>query len=103
MRQGMEKKYILQFLTSLSGWKERWFYVGNHKPALPEMIARSPKITYEWTMSPRDMSQINDLRKGIMKLRKEGVTGALVVYLWIGWHIQSLQKRTHLASSTSDS
>jgi hypothetical protein len=58
----MEKKYIpYQFLTSLSGWKERWFYVGNQRPAVPGRTVGSPKITGEWTVSPRDMSQVNDL------------------------------------------
>jgi hypothetical protein len=90
----MEKKYITyKFPTSLSGWKERWFYVGNHKPALPERTAGGPKIAGEWTVSPRDMSQVNDLLKKIMKLREAGVTGASVVYFWIGRRIQPLQKR----------
>jgi hypothetical protein len=30
LRQDMERKYIpYKFGTSLSGWKERWFYIGN--------------------------------------------------------------------------
>jgi hypothetical protein len=39
------------------------------------------------------MSQVNDLLERIMKLRIEGVTGALVMYSWIGRRIQPLQKR----------
>jgi hypothetical protein len=38
------------------------------------------------------MSQINDLLEKIMKLRTAGVTGASVMYSWIGQHIQPLQK-----------
>lgn len=46
--QGMDKMYIeYKFLTSLSGSKEHWFYVGNHAPALPERINEPPKITHE--------------------------------------------------------
>jgi hypothetical protein len=38
------------------------------------------------------MSQVNDLLERIMKLRTEGVTGASVMYSWIGRRIQPLQK-----------
>jgi hypothetical protein len=38
----------------------------------------------------RDLSQVNDL---LEKIKDEGVTGALVVYSWIGRRIQLLQKR----------
>jgi hypothetical protein len=43
LQQGMEKKYIpYKFLTSLSRWKERWFYIENHEPSLPKrMLERS--------------------------------------------------------------
>jgi hypothetical protein len=35
LRQGMEKKYIsYKFLSSLSGWREKWFYIRNHVPFL---------------------------------------------------------------------
>jgi hypothetical protein len=36
LRQGMEKVYIpYKFPSSLSGWKEHWFYIGNHAPSPP--------------------------------------------------------------------
>jgi hypothetical protein len=45
----MEKKYIpYKFLNSLSGWRERWFYIGNNEPSLPKRTARALKITTEW-------------------------------------------------------
>jgi hypothetical protein len=49
LRQGMEKVYIpYKFPSSLSGWKERWVYIGNHAPSLPERTARVPKIIGGW-------------------------------------------------------
>jgi hypothetical protein len=33
----MEKKYIpYKVPTSLFGWRERWFYIGNYHPSLLE-------------------------------------------------------------------
>jgi hypothetical protein len=77
----MEKKYIqYKFPTSLLGWRERWFYIGNHQPSLPERTAEGPKITSEWTLGTRDLSQINDLLDKIKELRDAGVTGLFVMY-----------------------
>jgi hypothetical protein len=46
LRQGMEKVYILyKFPSSLSGWKERWFHIGNHASSLPKRTAGVLKIT----------------------------------------------------------
>jgi hypothetical protein len=40
----MERKYIpYKFPNSLLGWRERWFYVGNHEPSLPERTAGALK------------------------------------------------------------
>jgi hypothetical protein len=91
----MEKKYIpYKFPTSLSGWKERWFYIGNHHPSLPERTTGALKIRGEWTMACRDMSQIEELLETIKKHRDAGVTRVSVMYTWLGRRIQPLQKRT---------
>jgi hypothetical protein len=91
LRQGMEKKYIPYKLpTSVSGWKEWWFYNGNHQPSLPKRTARALGICSEWTMPCRDMSQINDLLGMIKEHRDAGVTGILVMYTWLGRRIQPL-------------
>jgi hypothetical protein len=95
LRQGMEKKYIpSRFPTSLSGWRERWFYVGNHEPSLLERTAGALKIAGEWTLPCWDMSQIEDLLGIIKEHRDVGVTGVSVMYMWLGRQIQPLQKRT---------
>jgi hypothetical protein len=62
LRQGMEKKYISQkFRSSLSGWREKWFYIGNHAPSLPERTARALKINRKWSKPCKDKSQIPKL------------------------------------------
>jgi hypothetical protein len=49
----MKKKY--KFPTSLSGWRERWFYIGNHEPSLPERTVGALKICYRHNLiGPRD-------------------------------------------------
>jgi hypothetical protein len=81
LRQGMEKKYITyKFPFSLSGWKERWFYSGNHVPSLPKRTAGVPNITGGWMKGGHELSQVNELLTKIKVLRDEGVTRASVVY-----------------------
>jgi hypothetical protein len=68
LRQGMEKKYIFyKFLSSLSGWRERWFYIGNHAPSLPESTAGALKITCKWSKPCIYESQILELLSMIKK------------------------------------
>jgi hypothetical protein len=91
----MERVYIpYKFSPSLSGWKERWFYIGNHAPSLPERTTGVPKITRGWTRRAPKLSQVNELLPKIKVLRDEGVTGVSMVYSWIGRRIQPLQQRT---------
>jgi hypothetical protein len=90
----MEKKYIpYKFPTSLSGWRERWFYIGNYEPSIPERTAGALKIAGEWYLACQDISQIEDLLGMIKKPRDAGVTRASVMYSWVGRRIQPLQKR----------
>jgi hypothetical protein len=94
LRKGMEKKYIsYKFPSSLSGWREKWFYIGNHAPSLPERTAGALKITREWSKPCKDESQIPELLGMIKKQRDAGVTGVVVMFSWIGRRIQPLQKR----------
>jgi hypothetical protein len=91
----MEKVYVpYKFPSSLSGWKERWFYIGNHAHSLPERTTGVPKITGGWTRRAPELSQVNDLLTKIKVPTYEGFTGASVVYSWIGRRIQPLQQRT---------
>jgi hypothetical protein len=83
----MEKKISSKFLSSLSGWREKWFYIGNHAPSLPERTAGALKIMKEWFMPCRDESQIPELHGMIKKLRDVGVTVVVVMFSWIGRRI----------------
>jgi hypothetical protein len=95
LRQGMDKMYIpYKFPSSLSSWKECWFYIGNHAPSLPERTAGVPKITRGWTRRAPELSQVNELLTKIKVLWDEVVTGVLVVYSWIGRRIQPLLQCT---------
>jgi hypothetical protein len=94
-KAGDGKKYIFyKFPTSLLGWREKWFYIGNEEPSLPERTAGALKITTEWSKPCRDKNQILELLGMIKKQRNAGVTGVTVMYSWIGWRIQPLQKQS---------
>jgi hypothetical protein len=68
LRQGMEKKYIShKFPSSLLGWREKWSYIGNHAPSLPERTVGALKITREWSKPCIDESQISELLSMIKK------------------------------------
>jgi hypothetical protein len=68
LRQGMEKKYIsCKFPSSFLGWREKWFYIGNHTPSLPERTAGVLRITTEWSKPCWDESQIPELLGMIQK------------------------------------
>jgi hypothetical protein len=84
----MKKKYIsYKFPTNLSGWSERWFYIGNHEPSLPERTDGVLKITTEWSKPYRDERQIPELLDMIKKQRDVGVTSVTIMYSWIGRRI----------------
>lgn len=94
----MDQNYIgykHKLLSSLSGWKDHSFYIGNHKPALLERTNEGPKIVPEWKERPvkGDMDQVHNLIKVIKALKEMNVTGASIMYSWIARRIQSLKKR----------
>ncbi|RLM61787.1 retrotransposon protein, putative, unclassified [Panicum miliaceum] len=89
----MKDRYIPNKLpTSLPGWRDRWFYVGNHALSLAERTPGAPILGEEWTTIPEDKSQVNELLEKIMELRNKGVTGTSMIYSWSIRRIQPLQK-----------
>jgi hypothetical protein len=69
----MEKKYIsYEFPSSLSGWREKWFYIRNRAPSLLERTTGALKITHEWSKPCVDESQIPDLLSMIKKVERCG-------------------------------
>jgi hypothetical protein len=87
----------------LSGWRERWFYIGNHEPSLPEKTAGALKITTKWSKPGRDESQILELLAMIKKQRDTGVASVTVMYSWIGSESSHCRNDRGLASSTLES
>jgi hypothetical protein len=84
----MDKKCIsYKFPSGLSGWREKWFYVGNHAPSLPERTVGALKIMKEWSKPYRDESQIPKLLSMIKKQRDAVVTSVVVMFSWIGKRI----------------
>jgi hypothetical protein len=89
----MDDKYIeYRFLSSLSGWKDRWFYIGNHKPALLERTGGVLKPQPARNQNPplTKMSQVNELIVLIQALKEMRVTGAFAMYSFFERRIQPL-------------
>jgi hypothetical protein len=52
LKKKMDKYIKYKFPSSLLGWRERWFYIGNNKPAFPERTEGVPKPQLEWNQDP---------------------------------------------------
>ena len=76
-------------------WKEKWFYIENHAPALPSRTLGIPKWRGEWIQKSPNLFQVKDLLDRIKDLRAENQTGASVVMSWMGRRIQPFQQRSH--------
>jgi hypothetical protein len=79
----MDSMYIsYKFPSSHSAWKDLWFYIGNHKPSLPDQTRWVPTPQPEWNPSlpASEMDQVNELLELIQALKLIGVTGASLMY-----------------------
>ena len=72
-----------------------WFYIDNHAPALLDRVPGPPKRCHEWFNHGYIQVQEEELLQRIVVLRNKGVTGAIVVFSWLGRQIQLLQKCCH--------
>ena len=80
----MVEKYIPYSLRRQIGdWKAEWFYIDNHAPALPERTPEPPKQHHEWCVRTGNADQVGELFERIVKLPRNGVTGATVVSSWL--------------------
>ena len=97
LRPGMSEKYIPYTPRWQVGeWKAEWFYIDNHAPALPRRIPGPPQQCTEWYNHGQIKVQEDELLQRIVGMRNMGVTGATVVFSWLGRQIQPLQKHCHL-------
>jgi len=98
LRQGREADYIpYETLSSLTGWKDYWFYIGNHEPQLPDRTREAPKPAECWKeeIKEADMPHVRKLLEKIHERWEAGVTGATMMWSWLQRRIQPLQKRAH--------
>ncbi|RLN38799.1 hypothetical protein C2845_PM01G46070 [Panicum miliaceum] len=94
------KEVYLEYstLTSLSGWHAQSFYIGNHKPGLPERDNAPPKrqdCRLE-ELSEEDSYDIPELMKRNQAVKDKGVTRESVAYSFLERRIQPLQQPVHL-------
>ncbi|RLN11340.1 hypothetical protein C2845_PM09G12760, partial [Panicum miliaceum] len=92
-KQGNGKEYIkYKTPTNHSGWRELWFYIGNHQPALAERTPWKAVQRPEWneTLTRSEMVQVTDLVLFISALKKMSVTGASVLLSMFKGRIQPL-------------
>lgn len=92
----MDKQYIeYQLPSNLAGWRDCWFYIGNHSPKLPDQSREAPIPNGECNLEVNEnyMVQVLELLDKITGLRDAGVTRASVMWSWLARRIQPLQKR----------
>lgn len=91
LRQKSSDRYIhYKFPTNILGWKDDWFYIGNHTPALPEKSGKSPVPRKEWKERPNEfqMDQVDELLTLMI-----GVNSASVMFSFFQRCVQPLQER----------
>jgi hypothetical protein len=96
LRQQAGDRYIsYKFPSNIPGWKNYWFYIGNHTPELPEKSGKPPVIRPEWNteLSRGDLDQVDELLSIIAAHKEIGVTGASVMFSFFKRRIQPIQQR----------
>jgi hypothetical protein len=99
-QQVSDKNLAYKFPSNIPGWKNHWFYIGNHAPQLPERSGKPPVLRPEWNIEPSkgNMDQIDKLLDLIAAHKKMGVTGACVILSYFKCQIQLIQQRHTLGS-----
>jgi hypothetical protein len=97
-QQAGDKYLTYKFPSNLPGWKNHWFYIKNHAPHLPTKSNRPPVIRVEWNLEPSgsEMDQVRELLGVIEAQKKEGVTGASVMFAFCKRRVQPIQQRHRL-------
>ena len=69
--------------TNNSGWSRGWFYLRNHKGALPEFtnkVLRERPPKWDWGVSPpAQQARLEDLTDTLARLARKGLTAAAVI------------------------
>ncbi|XP_072147245.1 uncharacterized protein [Setaria viridis] len=78
-------------------WKEKWFYIGNHNPALPIVTGHAPKHSNKWIEEPaEDNQELLDLMVRIAELKRAGLSGINVAASFLKRRVQPLKLRENL-------
>jgi hypothetical protein len=81
------------------GWRSEWFYIADQKSTLPKRTEHKPVKINEWDLqlTSREMDDIKELLTLVGDLKKEGLTGGVVVMSFCHRMIQPIKDRVHLA------
>lgn len=92
IREQYSNLYLKYELVSSHGsWKEKWFYIEDHKPS-----GYRPTYSSRWLDEPTTAESIKilDLLKKIADLKEQGMTGVAVARSFLKRRVQPLQLRT---------
>ena len=65
-------------------WKKFWFHVGNFESPLPEKTAGAPpQVQESWSSIGPGGKQVEAILRAVAIIKKKGVTGDHVVFLFI--------------------
>lgn len=95
----MKDVYVkVPFSMSLKGWKNKWFYIRNEEPELPEDIDHLAVEHENWSAKPvgDEMSQVKELLRILRHMRPK-LDGVGVAMNFICRRIQPSKERVHPA------
>nr|TKW28628.1 hypothetical protein SEVIR_3G338800v2 [Setaria viridis] len=84
-----------ELLESHSGWKEKWFYIGDHDLKLPKVTGHRLEWNNRWIDEPThgNSLQVPELLGKIPQLKNQGLTGVGVAFSFMKRRVQPLQLR----------
>nr|TKW26558.1 hypothetical protein SEVIR_3G198100v2 [Setaria viridis] len=84
-----------KLVESHVSWKEKWFYIEDHKPSLPKITGHHAKYSSRWLDEPTtaESIQVPHLLTKIAVLKKQGLTGVVIDASFLKRRQQPLQFR----------
>ncbi|CAN6209683.1 unnamed protein product [Urochloa humidicola] len=96
LREGVGDEYIqYDFPSDVKGWRNGWFYIGNHAPSISTTINRRPVPSSSWTKRPpeAEMDQVTELLQLIGNLKAGGLNGVGVAANFVLRRTQPAKER----------
>jgi hypothetical protein len=100
LRLGLKAAWLdMDLPDNTVGWRSEWFYIADQKSTLPKRTEHKPVKINEWDLqlTSREMDDIKELLTLVGDLKKEGLTGGVVVMSFCHRMIQPIKDRVHLA------